>query len=106
MTDWKAERRMALLEHIQQETVLGPSGELRWLSNGAVVPLDIFAEAGIAPPDAQEAARKIEVDAFLAEYRRQRTGRSRSAEEFAEMRAAFGHGAKVVDVITGESVTL
>jgi len=46
--------------------------------------------------------RDRETQAFLAEYRRANKGRKRSAEEIFEMRAAFGPGETVVDVITGE----
>lgn len=49
-------------------------------------------------------ARDAEVKADIEEYRR--TRRPPSAEELAEMRAAFGAGAVVVDVLTGEKIKL
>lgn len=79
----------------------------RWQSNGQVIPLDACREYGI-PCDgaAQAAAREAEVDAFLAEYRRQKLAAGGpSAEERAEARAAFGPGARVVDIVTGEGFT-
>lgn len=53
---------------------------------------------------ATAAAREAEVDRSLAAYRVAK--RSHSAEELAEMRAAFGSGATVVDAITGERIAL
>lgn len=57
-----------------------------------------------ANTNATEAARAAENAEFLEEYRRNR--KPHSAEEIAEMRAAFGPGTKVVDIITSETTTL
>ena len=57
-----------------------------------------------ANTSATEAARAAESAEFLEEYRRNR--KPHSAEEIAEMRAAFGNGTTVIDVITGEKITL
>ncbi len=54
--------------------------------------------------EATKAARAAEVERELAEYRASYKGPS--AEERAEMRAAFGHGTKVVNVITGDEIEL
>ena len=54
--------------------------------------------------EATNAAREAEVEAALAEYRANYKGPS--AEELAEMRAAFGPGATVVNVITGKKIEL
>ena len=53
---------------------------------------------------ATQAAREAEVQADLESYRAAR--KAPSAEELAEMRAAFGAGTKVVDIITGEEILL
>ena len=53
---------------------------------------------------ATRAARAAEVKADLESYRAAR--KAPSAEELAEMRAAFGEGAKVLDIITGEEIQL
>ena len=53
---------------------------------------------------ATQAAREAEVQADLESYRANR--KAPSAEELAEMRAAFGEGTKVVDVLTGEEIQL
>ena len=52
--------------------------------------------------EATRAARAAEVEADIEEYRR--THRPPSAEELAEMRAAFGAGAVVVDALTGKKI--
>ena len=54
--------------------------------------------------DKVEAAREAETDAFLESYRK--ANHRRSAEELSEMRAAFGTGTTVVDIITGERIRL
>ena len=53
---------------------------------------------------ATRAARETEVQADLESYRANR--KAPSAEELAEMRAAFGEGTKVVDVLTGKEIQL
>ena len=53
---------------------------------------------------ATRATREAEVQADLESYRASR--KAPSAEELAEMRAAFGEGTTVVDVITGEEIQL
>lgn len=53
---------------------------------------------------ATKAAREAEVKAELESYRA--TRRPLSAEEKAEMRAAFGEGTTVVDVLSGEKIEL
>ena len=53
---------------------------------------------------ATQAAREIEVEKALAEYRA--AWRPPSGERLAEMRAVFGEGATVVDVLAGETIQL
>lgn len=55
--------------------------------------------------DATAAAREVEVDRELAAYRESRK-EGYSEQELRDMRAAFGPGATVVDIITGEKITL
>ena len=54
--------------------------------------------------DATRAARDEEVSKFAAEYKKNQSAPSQ--EEIFEMRAAFGEGAKVVDVISGQVIQL
>ena len=57
-----------------------------------------------ADATATVAAREAQVEQELAAYRSAK--RPHSPEELAEMRAAFGAGCTVVDVITGEQIDL
>ena len=54
--------------------------------------------------EATRAARRAETEASLKDYRANK--HAPSAEEIAEMRAAFGEGTTVTDVLTGESYQL
>lgn len=57
-----------------------------------------------ANADATRAARNEENRAFLNEYRMRDT--TPRTEELNEMRAAFGEGATVVDILTGKRIVL
>ena len=74
----------------------------RALMDDMLEKLDLVTDK--ADRSATEAARAAENAEFLEEYRRNR--KPHSAEEIAEMRSAFGAGTKVVDIITGETITL
>jgi hypothetical protein len=82
----------------------------RWASNNAVPPADCLAAMAkqnlltAEQHAASVAKRDEETAAFIAEYRR--TARAPSAEQRADMRAAFGAGATVVNVITGRKIRL
>ena len=54
--------------------------------------------------EATKAARHEEVTRSLAEYRR--NAKPASEEEINEMRAAFGEGQTIVNILTGERITL
>ena len=54
--------------------------------------------------EATKAAREAENDAFLESYRK--ANHRHSEEELNEMRATFGTGTTVVDIITGERIRL
>jgi hypothetical protein len=74
----------------------------KWESNSAFCPLDACQRFGIpANLSAQRTALDAETKAFVAAYRKARAGRRPSAEERHEMRAAFGPGVIVVNVLTG-----
>jgi hypothetical protein len=100
------ERAMNFIHGIGDWVAYSDDGKVwRWQSNGAVVPLDAAKERGIPVDEAmQEAARSAEIRAFLAEYRR--LEQAPTAEEVSEMRAAFGAGTTVVNVITGRRTRL
>ena len=49
---------------------------------------------------------KQEQQKWIDEYREARKNHEPSAEEIFEMTAAFGPGAEVVDIITGQKIVL
>lgn len=97
-----------------REYVLGEDydyrdGAFRWNSNGNVIPEDCMlsmAQFTTAEIQASQRVRSAETAAFLAEYREAQKNVEPSAEELAEMRAAFGEGETVVNVLTGRVTKL
>jgi len=84
-------------------------GVLYWKKANRVAPVDTAANAvelGYqVDMDAHKRAREADVEKSLAAYRKARPRRP-SAEELYEMRAAFGEGATVVNILTGERITV
>ena len=88
--------------------IVDSNGAIRWKSNGSYL-MDDFCEmleyAGYQfNRKATAEARNIQVVESLKNYKLNYTGPN--AEELAEMRAAFGAGETIVDVITGDVITL
>jgi hypothetical protein len=83
------------------------AGVMRWNSNGRVPPSENVAAAAAAgfPVDvaACDAAREVDLAAFLAEYRRNPP--PLTDEVLFEARAAHGPGVTLVNVITGRRFT-
>jgi len=74
-----------------------------WSSVDRPVPLDAAKDYNIPiDPVAQKAAIDAHLDKVVAAYRKARENYVPSDEHMAEMRAAFGPGRDVVDVITGQ----
>jgi hypothetical protein len=92
------------------ETNSATGAVVRWNSNNSIPFEDMlqnFVDAGWIT--AQELLNSVEQRAeedriALEQYRKNR--RAPSEEELFEMRAAFGAGATVVDVLTGREYTL
>jgi hypothetical protein len=80
-------------------------GIIRWKTNNVVPFADMLEANGITGDELARhvAAREKDNDAFFAEYRRRQPAKP-SAEAMYEMRAAFGPGQVIVDVITGRRV--
>lgn len=92
-------------------TVLLHDGVLTWKKNGSVLMADVIADEHLENVPGYDAvkhgaARETQTSAVIASYRAARAKQGYSALELAEMRAAFGPGETIVDVITGEKVTL
>ena len=85
-------------------------GVVSWKSNGRQPfsdMLDLFIENGHGgefSKEATEAARDAETKASIRAYKEQK--REYSEEEISEMRAAFGDGTAVVDVLSGRRFSL
>lgn len=110
MNDWRAKERERLREKLCTATYM-KDGALCWSScrepgYDRPVPLSAFADAEVAPPAAQEAFCRAHDERTLAEYRKRMEGHVYSDEEMFEMRAAFGPGAEVVNVLTGKRIKL
>ena len=101
----EAERLMSQRDNIEVEE----DGAAKWTSSGNYLPADVvekltFAGADFFSAEATAAKREAQTAAFLDSYRRNYKGPSE--EEKAEMRAAFGEGATVVNVVTGKKTRL
>ena len=88
--------------------IVDSNGAIRWKSNGSYL-MDDFCEmleyAGYQfSRKATAEARNIQVKKCLKDYRMNYNGPN--TEELAEMRSAFGVGETIVDVITGDVITL
>ena len=94
------------------EYIIGSKGEVRWKKSNNIVPGDILEMAvvdgtiDIALRNRTEEVRKVEDAEFFAQYRANREKYGYSDEEKFEMRAAFGEGETVVDIITGKEIVL
>lgn len=80
-----------------------------WSSNGRVPPMDAISAYGIDKLPGFDKAlhdsiRSEQTSSFLADYAEKMKSWEPSAEELYEMRAAFGPGATVVNVVTGKRV--
>ncbi len=85
---------------------------VRWISNDSVPPTDCLQQMvndGQITADQMAMSldqRKVEDAKAIAQYITSRKRRGYSDEEMFEMRAEFGAGQKVVDVFTGQTITL
>lgn len=86
-------------------------GAYLWTSNDAPVPLDACEDYRVVDlPSYSEWRQADAIRGYarvaMALYRASLRAHGHSEEEKAEMRAAFGAGETVVDVITGERIAL
>jgi hypothetical protein len=81
---------------------------IRWVNNDAVIPKDIMEKITWPHKAAMDVERSAQTFAFLASYTEAQLNRTpdQLSEEAYEMRAAFGEGATVVNVITGKRTTI
>ena len=98
----EAARLLAQRDNIEVEE----DGAAKWKSSGNYLPADVvekltFAGADFFSAEATAKKREAQRAEFLANYRHEVT-----EEERSEMRAAFGPGATVVDIISGKRIRL
>ena len=91
-----------------ENAIVEDNGAIKWKSNGSYL-MDDFCEmleyAGYQfNRKATAEARNIQVVESLKNYKLNYTGPN--AEELAEMRASFGEGETIVNVITGDVIQL
>lgn len=90
------------------EVTVDAAGVARWAASGNVVPEDLIeqvaAQVAAVDVEASRAARDEDTRRAVAAYREMRNRHGYSTQERAAIRAAFGPGADVVDVLTGEKV--
>lgn len=94
--------------YLAEHAYLDAAGVYRWKTNDAVPFDDLLTEAGV---DADTRAlcattRDRETQEFLAAYRERMKDVEPDEEQLAEMRAEFGPGTTVVNVITGQETQL
>lgn len=88
------------------ELIIEDDGAAKWRCNGSYIP-DECVEHGIygGLPISREATmlkRVEEIEKFAEEYKKQK--HICTEEDINELRAAFGLGQKIVDVISGEVI--
>ena len=112
-TFWKKNAEQEIEKMSQRaldgEIFFGADGVCRWKSNNRVLPTDCREKLAHTPyrslydEEACKAADEKETAEAIENYRR---NHRTSEEERMEMAAAFGKGTTVVDVITGERISL
>ena len=104
--DWEYE----VICEFKYHTFIDKHGVIRWKSNKRVPPQEVLDryKSVNAPFNMEKAikARKKEQAEMIKEYKESQKQRKRTPEELAEMRATFGEGAVIEDVITGEKIKL
>lgn len=108
MYNWKEEQFKKNVAMFSDAVVT--DGIPRWKSNNSIPMsdmLDDWKSAGLKfDYDKSIAARNLEVEQELREYREKARDRKYSEEELIEMQSEFGIGTTVVDVITGAEIRL
>lgn len=96
------------VEKASTDATVDENGVIRWNSNGRCIPDDFCEKLEYAgfkfSREATREARDEETRKFIEEYRKNQS--EPTEDELAEMRATFGPGAVVVDVISGREIQL
>ena len=96
------------VKHAAEAATVDENGAIAWKSNNRYLMDDLCEKLEFAgyrfSREATRAARDEQVSKELTEYRKNYRGPS--AEELGEMRRAFVDGTTVVDVITGDRISI
>lgn len=105
--DWREREKLENAKKIK-DAYQDDEGVYRWKSNNHVPFSDMLECWNLDPETFAKcvAAREADDSKFIAEYKERMKNYVPSAEEMYEMRAAFGEGETVVNVITGEKIQL
>ena len=102
----------ASIKKADREAIVEEDGAIKWKLSGNYL-MDDFCEkleyGGYAfSREATRAKREVQNDEAIEQYKKARANMTaeQKAEEMFEMRAAFGEGATVIDVLTGERIQL
>ena len=109
---WKkeAEKEIAKMQEriANHEISTNMDGAAFWSKSGKYLPSDVAEKLSYTdfPFSLEETAkaREAQNDRFLENYRKNYQGPSE--EELIEMRTAFGTGETIVDIITGQRISL
>ena len=107
-----AEKEMQkAVEQFKTDIDVDDNGVATWKKSGNIVPDDFLEKldwAGVATINYErtKAEGKRRDEEFFKQYREQQKNKKYSEEELFEMRAAFGTGVTVVDVISGQTIQL
>ncbi len=93
-----------LQDQLDNDTVVDEDNCLRWKMGNAVPPWVWEDAFGVEMPALYLDAYNRDMAAFLDNYKRNEQGPD--AEQLYEMRAAFGEGTTVVNVLTGRKTHL
>lgn len=100
--------RVEKLTSLVKDTEVLDSGAIVWKSSKNCVPMHYFRDLNLLPPAAQKEAisaqNEVAIQAYI-ESQKNRTS-EQIAEEEASMRAAFGNGTTVVNILTGKKTKL
>lgn len=93
-----------------EDAVVDSNGIVRWKSNNSVPPKDILEFWQYLKKDfdydKSTEVREKESAEFLGNYRKSQANREYTPEELFEMRATFGKGEVVENIITGKKTKL
>ena len=110
---WKknAEREVSeALNRVKTNAIVEEDGAIRWISSGNYIPDDYCEKLEYGGYNFSREATRIKKDEqqskFAEEYRERMKNYKPSKEELYEMRCAFGEGAEIVDIITGQKIFL